>query len=131
MKTYQEFYGMIKKPVFAPESWVFGLAWGIIYPLITLAFVYLCILVIRKKAPKKLLWVLILNLIANFLFTPIQLGLSALWPASIVILIILSTLLYFEIKIYKYSKIIFWLLMPYLLWGTFATILQLSIIFLN
>lgn len=131
MKTYQEFYRMIEKPFFAPPEWAFGLAWGIIYPLIIFAFVYLCILVIRNKAPKKLLWVLILNLIANFLFTPIQLGLSALWPASVVILIILSTLLYFEIKIYKYSKIIFWPLMPYLLWGAFATILQLSITFLN
>jgi len=131
MQTYQEFYQAIEKPFFAPPEWLFGLAWGIIYPLTTVAFIYLCVLVIRNKAPKSLLWVLIANLIANLLFTPIQLGLAALWPASLDILVVLGTLAVFEWKIRRYSKIIFFLLLPYLLWGAFATVLQLTITFIN
>lgn len=127
MQTYAEFYESVHLPSFAPPAWVFGVAWGIIYPLITIAFVWLCILVIRKQAPRSLLWLLIANLIANFLFTPIQLGITALWPASIDILIILATLAALEYKVWKYSKLIFWLLVPYLLWGVFATVLQLTI----
>ncbi len=127
MRTYQEFYQSVKLPNFAPPAWVFGLAWSIIYPLITIAFIYLCILVIKNKAPKSFLWLFIINLIANFLFTPIQLWPTALWPASIDILIILATLAVLEYKIRRYSTLIFWLLVPYLLWGAFATILQLTI----
>ncbi len=128
---YLPFYESIIKPSFAPSAWVFGLAWGIIYPLILAAFVYLCVLVYRHEAPKQLLWVLIGNIIANLLFTPVQLGLSSLWPASVVILIILGTLAYVEWHMWRHSKLIFALLLPYLLWGAFATALQLSILFLN
>ncbi|HXK40305.1 MAG TPA: TspO/MBR family protein [Candidatus Paceibacterota bacterium] len=128
---YLPFYESIIKPSFAPEPWVFGLAWGIIYPLILAALIYLCILVHRHRAPKRLLWVFIGNIIANLLFTPVQLGLPSLWPASLLLLFILATLIYVEWYAWQYSKVVFALLVPYLLWGTFATILQLSILFLN
>ncbi|MBP9817029.1 MAG: tryptophan-rich sensory protein [Candidatus Pacebacteria bacterium] len=131
MKTYPEFYQSIDKPFFAPPEWMFGLAWGIIYPLIAIAFVYLAYLTWKKKVPVSLIAVFAVNLIANFLFTPIQLGLDALWPASVDILIVLGTLLYLEIRLFRYSKILFVLLLPYLLWGAFATVLQLTITFIN
>lgn len=131
MRTYQEFYSNIQKPFFAPPEWLFGLAWGIIYPLIAIAGLRLIYLVYKKQAPKNLLAVFGLNLAANFLFTPIQLGLQPLWPASIDILVILATLAFLEYKIWRYSKLVFILLLPYLLWGGFATALQLAITFLN
>lgn len=131
MKTYQEFYQMIEKPFFAPPDWVFGVAWGIIYPLIAIAFVYLIYLILQKKVPLFLILILGVNMLANFLFTPLQLGLESLWPASIDILVILGTLLYFEYRVFKYSKIVFLLLLPYLLWGAFATVLQITITLTN
>ncbi len=131
MRTYPEFYQGIQKPFFAPPAWLFGVAWGIIYPLISLALAYLIYLVWKGQAPKTLLWILLLNLAANLLFTPIQLGLQPLWPASLDILLIFGTLAYFEYGIWQYSKLIFALLTPYLLWGAFATVLQLTISFLN
>jgi len=131
MKTYAEFYQAIEKPFFAPPDWMFGVAWGIIYPLIAIAFVYLAYLTWKKKVPISLIVVFAINLIANFLFTPIQLGLEPLWPASIDILVVLGTLAYLEWKLLKYSKILFVLLLPYLLWGAFATVLQLTITLIN
>lgn len=131
MQTYQEFYLNIQKPFFAPLAWVFGFAWGIIYPLIAIAFVYFLYLLWKRKAPGNLLWIFLVNLAANFLFTPIQLGLKSFWPASLDIILIVGTLAFFEFRIWKYSKFIFILLSPYLLWGIFAAILQLTIAFLN
>lgn len=131
MRTYQEFYQSVQKPFFAPPEWAFGLAWGIIYPLIAAAGIYLIYLVYKKQAPKNLLWIFMVNIAANLLFTPIQLGLKPLWPASIDILAILVTLAYLEYKIWRYSKLVFAFLLPYLLWGAFAAVLQLSITFLN
>lgn len=132
MQTYQEFYGSIEKPFFAPPDWLFGVAWVIIYPLIAIALIYTLYLVFKKKTmPLSLLLVFIVNLVANLLFTPIQLGLSVLWPASVDILVILVTLAFMEYKFFRASKPVFYLLLPYLLWGAFATVLQLTITFTN
>ena len=131
MQTYAEFYQSVQLPPFAPPSWAFGLAWGIIYPLIGIAGVYLLYLTVKKRVPAYLIVLFALNLAANLLFTPIQLGLKPLWPASLDILIILGTLIALEITLWRYSRLIFWLLVPYLLWGAFATLLQLTITFTN
>lgn len=131
MQTYQQFYQSIEKPFFAPPDWVFGVAWSIIYPLIALAFVYALYLVSKKKLPAYLIGIFLVNIAANLLYTPIQLGLESLWPASLDILLILGTLVFFEYKVFRYSKLVFLLLLPYLLWGAFATILQLTITFTN
>lgn len=131
MRTYQEFYQIIDKPFFAPPEWVFGVAWGIIYPLIAIAFFYFAYLFFKKKVPSSLFVVFVVNIVANLLFTPIQLGLEPLWPATLDILIILGTLLYLEFRMLRYSRTIFVLLLPYLLWGVFATILQITITLTN
>lgn len=131
MRTYQDFYQNIDLPSFAPPSWLFGVAWGIIYPLIIVAGLYLVYLAFKKRAPLSLVILFALNIAANLLFTPIQLGLTALWPASIDILVVLGTLAVFEYKVWRVSKLIFWLLVPYLLWGAFATVLQLTITVIN
>jgi len=128
---YANYYQSIVKPFFAPPEWVFGLAWGIIYPLIAIAFIYFAYLLYSGRVPRSLLWVFLANIAANIAFTPIQLGLQNTLLATVDILIVLGTLAFFEYKIFRSSKIIFLLLLPYLLWGTFATVLQLSISFLN
>lgn len=131
MMDYSIYYQSITKPFFAPPEWVFGVAWGIIYPLIAIAFIYFLVLLYRKEVPKSLLLVFFANLLANIAFTPIQLELQNTLLATLDIFIVLGTLLYFEYKIFRYSKIIFTLLLPYLLWGAFATVLQTTILFLN
>ena len=131
MRTYQEFYSDIAKPFFAPPPWVFGAAWGIIYPLIALALAYTLYLYLRKGLPRYFLWLFGVNLVANVLFTPIQLGLTAFWPASLDILVILGTLAIIEYRMWARSKVVFFLLVPYLLWGAFATVLQFTISYLN
>jgi len=128
---YGTYYQSITKPFFAPPEWVFGLAWGIIYPLIAIAFAYFIFLVFKKRAPTSLIWLFAVNMLANLAFTPIQLGLGDTLLATFDILVVLGTLALFEYKIYRYSKIVFTLLLPYLLWGTFATVLQIAIVAIN
>jgi len=129
---YATYYASLIKPDFAPPEMWFGIAWGIIYPLIALAFV----LLLKKHFDKKLtsdelLPLFVLNLIGNALFTPAQFLLRSNVLASIVILWILGTLGWFMVRVYKDSKLIFWILMPYLLWVSFATVLQVMITWMN
>jgi len=127
MLSYQEFYAGLTLPNWAPPAWVFGVAWSIIYPLFIAATVYAVYLVTKKRMPNAVLWALGINWVVNLLFTPIQLGLRPLWPASLDILVVLGSLAFIQWRVWRKSKIIFWLLVPYLLWGTFATALQLTI----
>lgn len=73
----------------------------------------------------------VLNLIFNFLFTPLQFGLKNNFLAAIDILLVLITLVWAMIAIYPYARWITYIQIPYLLWVSFATILQLTITYLN
>lgn len=73
----------------------------------------------------------ILNLIFNFAFTPLQFGLKNNLLASIDILLVLITLIWAMIAIYPHMGWITYIQIPYLLWVLFATMLQLTITYLN
>lgn len=128
---YKTFYSTIEKPFFAPEPWVFGFAWGIIYPLIAIAFVYTLYLASKRKLPWSLVAVFVVNLMANFAFTSLQLDFPNQLYATLDIVLIVGTLAYMEWCFWKQSKTLFFLLLPYLLWGSFATVLQTTIYVMN
>lgn len=128
---YRTWYASLVKPFFAPPPEVFGIAWSIIYPLIALALVWTLYLVATKRAPMWFVLLLLLNIFLNFTFTPVVIATDGNLLISIVILLVLGTLAWFERYAWRYSKVVFWLLVPYLLWGTFATVLQGTITFLN
>jgi len=124
-------YQTLEKPFFAPPQWIFGPAWTILYVLIVISFIYLFTLYRQKKVERELMTIFILNMIGNLLFSPVQFGLQSNVMATFVILYVLVTLIIFEKKIWTKSKKIFYLMLPYLLWVSFATILQISITVLN
>lgn len=125
------FYSTIEKPFFSPPDYVFGLAWSIIYPLIAIAFIIALIMWWRKRLEGKFVAVFIVNLLANIAFTPILIVWNNLLFATIDILIVLGTLIYIMREFWYASRFVWALLLPYLVWGGFATFLQVSIYFLN
>lgn len=73
----------------------------------------------------------ILNLVFNLIFTPIQFGLKNNLLAALDISLVLITLVWAMIAIYKYVPWITYIQIPYLLWVCFATVLQFSVTWLN
>jgi tryptophan-rich sensory protein len=73
----------------------------------------------------------LLNIIFNLLYTPIQFGLKNNYLASIDIILVLGTLIWALIAIYPLVRWIAIVNIPYLLWVSFATILQLTITWIN
>jgi len=72
-----------------------------------------------------------LNLIFNFAFTPIQFGLKNNLLAAADILLVLATLIWAMIAIFPHARWLTYIQIPYLVWVAFATVLQLTITFLN
>lgn len=129
---YAAWYSLLEKPFFAPPALAFGIAWAIVYPLIAAAFAYTVYRFYRKgDVPRGFLWLFILNLVLNLTFTAVALSTFNNVIASVHIVLILSTLAWLVLRAYRISKIIFFLLLPYLAWVAFATVLQLSITAMN
>jgi benzodiazapine receptor len=130
MNSYN-WYSQLIKPSWAPPSWIFGPVWSFLYILIALSFGKVFLMFWQKQISFIIALPFILNLIFNFIFTPLQFGLKNNLLSAIDILLVLGTLIWAMIVIYPYSKSITYIQIPYLVWVMFATILQLTITYLN
>lgn len=124
-------YSTLIRPSWAPPSWLFGPVWTVLYVLIAISFGYVFYLGWKKKLPAKVMIPFILNLVSNFAFTPLQFGLRNNLLAAIDILIVLGSLIWAIKTIYPRIKWVAYLQIPYLMWVSFATILQITITYLN
>lgn len=133
MDTYN-WYSQLIKPTWAPPSWLFGPVWMVLYAIIAISFGT----VFYKTFTGKLPWVValpfVLNLIFNFAFTPLQFGLKNNLLAAVDILLVLGTLMWALYAVWHASPNLRWVVyvnIPYVLWVSFATALQLTITYVN
>lgn len=124
-------YAELAKPFFAPPSWVFGPVWAVLYLVIAISFGYVLVQCLRRKLPFSVLLPFLLNLVFNAAYSPIQFGLRNNPLASVDILLILATLVWALAVIWHRVRWVAVVNIPYLLWVAFATVLQLSITWLN
>ncbi len=124
-------YQELIRPSWAPPAWLFGPVWSVLYTIILISFGAVLLLYIKKKISTSVSLPFALNLLFNLLFSPIQFQLQNNLLASVDILLVLGTLLWSIKAIYPIKKWIAYAQVPYLLWVTFATILQLTITYLN
>jgi tryptophan-rich sensory protein len=110
---------------------VFGIVWSILYPIIFVAYGYAIVQVARGRFPTWLLVPVVVNIVANLAFTPIQFGLRNLLLAEIDIVIVLVTAVWSIVALWRYAPVVSVALVPYALWVTIATVLQSSITWLN
>ena len=128
---YSSWYSRLKKPGWAPPEQLFGQVWSLLYPLIFGINIYVIILLSQSKIDWRVALPFWLNLFFNFLFSPLQFGLRSQLLSSIDIVLVLITIIWSMIAIWSHNKLITFLLIPYLLWVSIATVLQLSIYFMN
>jgi len=130
MNTYN-WYSQLLKPTWSPPSWIFGPVWTFLYVLIAISFGKVFIMAWQTQIPWLVALPFILNLIFNAAFTPLQFGLKNNLLAATDILLVLITLLWAIVAIYPYARWVSCIQTPYLLCVMFATILQLTITYLN
>ena len=131
MKPEYSWYANLVKPSFAPPAWLFGPVWSVLYVIIAITFIRVFYLVIKRVIPAIVAVPFILNLIFNLSFTPIQFGLKNNYLAALDILLTLGTLIWAIVAIWPHSRVLSYAQIPYLLWVIFATVLQLTVTWLN
>ena len=131
MNKMSSWYQTLIKPTWAPPSWLFGPVWSVLYILIAISFGTVFYKIFNKQLPPAIALPFVLNLIFNFLFTYFQFGLKSNILGAIDVILVLVTLIWSMIAIYPHIKWIVLMNIPYLLWVSFATILQLTVTWLN
>jgi len=127
-KSIPNWYAALQKPAFNPPNWIFGPVWTILFIMMGIA---LYLVWTSGKANNAALWIFGIQLGLNVLWSILFFGMqSPLWAFVDIIalwLAILATIISF----YSVSAIASYLLIPYILWVSFATILNWKIMVLN
>jgi tryptophan-rich sensory protein len=131
MNNAYSWYSQLIKPSWAPPSWLFGPVWTVLYVLIAVSFGKVFFMAWQKQIALVVALPFVLNLIFNFAFTSIQFGLKNNYLAALDILLVLGTLIWAMVVIYPHARWITYMQIPYLFWVLFATVLQLTVTYLN
>lgn len=139
MNAYN-WYQTLIRPTWAPPSWLFGPVWTLLYAIIAVTFGTVFYKVFTREIPWIVALPFALNLVFNAAFTPLQFGLKNNLLAAIDILLVLGTLVWALYALYTFGQragsttSYAWIVyanIPYLLWVMFATVLQLTVTYLN
>jgi len=133
MDTYN-WYSQLIKPSWAPPGWLFGPVWTVLYAIIAVTYGTVFYKAFKGKLPWRVALPFALNLVFNLAFTPIQFGLKNNLLATLDILAVSGTLIWALVAVWRASPDLRWVVyanIPYLLWGLFATALQITITVLN
>ncbi len=115
------------KPSITPPGFVFPIVWNILFFMIALSLYFAWI---NKKKDKKLFyWIFGSNLSFNFLWSLLFFGLQKPFLAFVDLAFIWLTILGLIFVGWKIDRKVSYMLIPYLLWVSFAGILNWLIIF--
>jgi len=124
-------YADLNKPFFNPPNWLFAPAWTILYILMGIAAGRVWNKGWDQKEVRTALLIFIIQLLLNGAWTLIFFGLKEPVWALVEILILWIMILICILQFKKIDKTAAWLMVPYLLWVTFATALNFCIWQLN
>ena len=127
-RNSMDLFAMVKKPPLSPPGWLFPVVWTILYLLMGFA----SYLVLVAEKPGRTAWKFYLaqlafNFVWPILFFHLQMYLLSVVWLLLLWMLILVTILWFT----RSSRLAGYLLIPYLLWVTFAGYLNLGIYILN
>lgn len=129
--SISNWYGYLNKPFFNPPDWVFGPVWSVLYTLMGISAGIIWQQGLHREEVKKALTAFGIHLVLNFSWSLVFFGLKMPELALIEILILLTSIFYFSRLFYKIKPITAWIQVPYMLWVSFATILNGAIAWLN
>jgi len=112
------------KPSITPPNWVFPVVWGILFFLIGLSMYFAWIN--SKKSDRKSIAIAFgINLALNIIWSILYFGMKSPLSAFFDIILLIASIIYLIIVLKKIDKTAAYLLIPYLVWVSFAAVLNL------
>jgi tryptophan-rich sensory protein len=129
--TLGNWYADLNKPFFNPPNWIFGPVWTTLYIMMGISAYLVWQKDINSKAVRIVLACFIVQLFLNAIWTPLFFGLHSPLLGLIDIVLLLNAIIVTIFAFFQISRIAALLLIPYLAWVSFATVLNASLYLLN
>ena len=129
-QSVPEWYATLNRPSFNPPNWIFGPVWTTIYILMGISF----FLIWKQEASKvrnRAILIFLLQLLLNFAWSFIFFYFNMIGLALVEIILLWISIVMMLVVFYKIKPIASYINIPYLLWVTFATVLNASYYILN
>ena len=129
-RSVSTWYLTLNKPWFNPPSFVFAPVWTILYLLMGVSL-YLLWTAKKSRIQVLALSLFAAQLVANWFWSLLFFGAQAPLAALLEILLLLALIIATMLVSFKVNKLAAYLLIPYAVWVTFATVLNAAIVMLN
>ena len=126
-----ETFEALQKPPLSPPGWVFPIVWSILFLMMGLASYLVWVSGGPAYGVRTALGIYLLQLAVNFFWSILFFGQGWYWFSFFWLLLLWVLILATLWQFYRISKAAGWLLVPYLLWVSFAGYLNLMIAILN
>ena len=124
-------YASLTKPPFSPPNWLFAPVWTILYILMGIAAFLIWKRGWREKRVLSGLILFLIQLVFNTLWSIFFFGFKSPFVGVIIIIVLWFLILFTILEFFKVSRVASYLLIPYILWVTFASVLNISVLLLN
>ena len=126
-----QWYAGLSKPAFSPPNWAFGVVWPILYVLMGIALAMVVSAGMNRRDIRIPVTVFGIQLALNVAWSLIFFGLHRIDWALVEIVVLWLAILVTEYLFFRVSKVAAALLVPYLLWVSFAILLNAGFWHLN
>ena len=126
METFEK----INKPSLSPPGWLFPIVWTILYTLMGIAS-YIVLTSEKKSRAQTALTLYGIQLAFNFMWTLIFFNTGVYWFAFVWLVALWILVTVTALLFYRISAAAGYLMIPYVLWVTFAAYLNFAIALLN
>ena len=125
-------FRLMEKPPLSPPGWLFPVVWTVLYLLMgTASFLVFSSPTATSEDIRQALFSYGLQLFFNFFWSLLFFGMKAYLPAFLWLCVLLFLILLTTLQFYRIDKRAAYLMIPYILWVTFAGYLNLTIYLLN
>ena len=137
MSEIQGWYANLNKPSFTPPNWLFGPVWSILYILIGGSFGLIWQVAAKGRYPiitkfaRQGLVLFGIHFLLNLAWTPVFFGLNNPAWGLVIILALLTMILLLIRHFFRLDRLSAFLMIPYLIWVSYATALNIGILILN
>ncbi len=124
-------YETLNKPFFQPPNWLFGPVWTLLFLLMGISLYLIWTGSWHHKLKEEALLIFIAQLVLNVFWSIIFFGFQNPSLAFLEILVLWTSILFTILYFVKLNKTAAYLLVPYIFWVSFASVLNFAIWYLN
>ena len=124
----EPWYSELVKSNYNPPDWVFAPVWTTLYLMMTLA---IWIYWHSKNRDMNAIYIYFIHIVFNTTWSIVFFGLHKIFLALIVLLVLIFLIIILILRFKRVNLVSYYLMIPYLLWTTYALFLNINLLILN